>query len=227
MQHAECEGPGILSVTFAASNLSMRTVRGDLGESIPRELNDTAALVVMGGPMSVYEETRYPFLTDEIRLLESAVKTRIPILGICLGSQILARSLGAHVYKGLRKEIGWHSVYLEPGASRDLLFGEAPEQFEGFHWHGDVFDLPEGATQLARSHLTECQAFRYEKAYGILFHMEATKDSVAGMADAFPKELAEADLSKSSLLLQTDTLLAPLQSVGSKAFAQWASSFNR
>jgi GMP synthase (glutamine-hydrolysing) len=210
LQHAGCEGLGILAAILAASHFNTKTVRGDLGESIPRELNDTAALVMMGGPMSVYEETRYPFLTGEIRLVESAVKAQVPVLGICLGSQILARALGAGVPAGLRKEIGWHSVNLEPAASGDLLLGEGPGRLEGFHWHGDVFDLPEGATRLAHSDLTECQVFRYQNAYGVLFHMEVTKDSVAGMADAFPEELAEAGLSKSSLLLQTDALLTPL-----------------
>jgi len=221
-QHAECEGPGILAGALVASNLNIRTVRGDLGESIPRELNDTAALVVMGGPMSVYEERRYPFLVEEIRLVESAVKAQIPVLGICLGSQVLATALGASVRKGPRQEIGWHPVYLETEACGDLLFRDAPRQFQGFHWHGDVFDLPEGATCLAHSDLTECQAFRRRNAYGILFHMEATKDSIGGMADAFPEELAQAGISKSSLVLQADMLLPPLQSIGSKAFIQWA-----
>jgi GMP synthase (glutamine-hydrolysing) len=224
LQHADCEGPGILAGILASSNWNIRTVRGDLGESIPREVGDSAALIVMGGPMSVYEEARYPFLVDEIRLIESAVRAHIPVLGICLGSQILARSLGSNVRGGLRKEIGWYPVYLEPAASGDFLFGEAPVQFDGFHWHGDVFDLPNGASGLARSDLTECQAFRYQNAYGVLFHMEVTRESIAGMADAFPEELAQAGISKSSLVLQTNTRLTPLQSVGSKAFTRWAAA---
>jgi GMP synthase (glutamine-hydrolysing) len=224
LQHADCEGPGILAGILAAANLNIRTVRGDLGESIPGELKDTAALVLMGGPMSVYEEARYPFLVDEIRLIESAVRAQVPVLGICLGSQILARALGTAVRGGLRKEIGWYPVYLEPAASGDLMFGEAPGHLDGFHWHGDVFDLPKGAARIARSDLTECQAFRYQNAYGILFHMEVTKNSIAGMADAFPEELAQGGISKSSLASQTNTLLAPLQSVGSKAFRRWVAA---
>lgn len=227
LQHVGCEGPGILAGSLAAFDFNIRTVRGDLGESIPRALNDTAALVVMGGPMSVYEQTRYPFLVDEIRLVESAVRAQIPILGVCLGSQILATALGAGVRKGSRKEIGWYPVYLDQTAPADLLFGEAPRQFDGFHWHGDVFDLPEGAVRLAYSDWTECQAFRHKSAYGILFHMEVTKDSIAGMADAFPEELAQAGISKSSLVSQADTLLPPLQSIGSKAFTQWATAIER
>jgi GMP synthase (glutamine-hydrolysing) len=226
LQHAGCEGLGILANELAGFDFNIRTVRGDLGESIPLRLDDTAALVVMGGPMSVYEQARYPFLGDEIRLVESAVSDQIPILGICLGSQILATALGAAVRPGLRKEIGWYPVYVEPAASGDLLFGEAPRQFGGFHWHGDVFDPPEGATRLARSDLTDCQAFRYQKAYGILFHMEVTKDSLAGMADAFPEALAQAGISKTSLASQADRHLTPLQSIGSKAFAQWVAAID-
>jgi GMP synthase (glutamine-hydrolysing) len=227
LQHAECEGLGILAGALAASHLNPRTIRGDLGESIPRELDDAAALVVMGGPMGVYEEARYPYLGGEIRLVEAAVKAQVPVLGICLGSQILARALGANVRRGLQKEIGWYPVYLEPAASRDPLFEEAPGEFEGFHWHGDVFDLPEGATRLAHSHLTQCQVFRYQNAYGVLFHMEVTKESITGMADAFPEELAEAGISKGSLVTQADALLTPLQSIGAKAFTQWTRAIDR
>jgi GMP synthase (glutamine-hydrolysing) len=221
LQHAECEGPGTLADALAAAKLPVHVVRGDLGEPIPRDLDSTAALIVMGGPMGVYEHTRYPFLLDEIRLVEAAIKARLPVIGICLGSQLLGTALGANVRQGSRKEIGWYPVQLEPAASADTLFTDVPNRFEGFHWHGDIFDLPDGATRLAHSNLTECQAFRYGSAHGILFHMEVTQASIAGMVQAFPEELAQAGGSSESLASGTNRHLERLQSIGATVFRRW------
>ncbi len=224
LQHAGSEGSGTLADALAAPQLPVRVVRGDLGEPIPGDLSATAALVVMGGPMGVYEHTRYPFLLDELRLVEAAVKAHLPVIGICLGSQLLAAALGARVHPGSRKEIGWYPVHLEPAASADTLFADAPHQFEGFHWHGDIFHLPEGATRLAHSDLTECQAFRYGSAHGLLFHMEVTQASIAGMAQAFPEELAQAGGSPESLAAGTKRHLDRLQSIGAAVFRRWAAT---
>jgi GMP synthase (glutamine-hydrolysing) len=221
LQHAECEGPGSLSDPLAAVALPVSIVRGDLGEAIPADLNNVSALIVMGGPMSTYEQDKYPFLLDEIRLLQAAVNAHLPVIGICLGSQLLAAALGANVRPGPQKEIGWFPVYLEPGASADPLFADAPNRFEGFHWHGDIFDLPHGATRLAHSDLTECQAFRYENAYGILFHMEVTQASIAGMLAAFSSELAQTGVPAEDLASGTNRHLASLQSIGSLVFRRW------
>ena len=221
LQHAECEGPGILSDALAAAKLPVRVIRGDLGEPIPADLSDILALIVMGGPMSTYEHARYPFLLDEIRLLEAAVTAHLPVIGICLGSQLLAAALGAHVRPGPQKEIGWYPIHLEPAASADPLFTDAPNRFEAFHWHGDIFDLPHGATRLAHSDVTECQAFHYESACGILFHMEVTQASITGMAEVFSSELAQAGVSTESLASGTDRYLANLQSIGTMVFRRW------
>ncbi len=224
LQHAECESPGNLSDSLAAAKLPVRVVRGDLGEPIPADLSDVAALIVMGGPMSTYEHAKYPFLLDEIRLIKAAVRANLPVIGICLGSQLLASALGANVRPGPQKEIGWYPVHLEPAASADPLFTDVPNRFEGFHWHRDIFDLPHGATRLAHSDLTECQAFRYGNAYGILFHMEVTQASIAGMVAAFHGELAQARVSTESLASGTDRYLASLQSIGVMVFRRWVNT---
>lgn len=130
-------------------------------------------LVVMGGPMSVHDQTKYPFLKKEIQLIQSAVKSKKPVLGICLGSQLLAAALGAKVYKNHTKEIGWYPLMREPAADGDSLCEAFGQTETVFQWHGDTFDLPEGAVQLFSAPLCQQQAFRYgSNAYGFQFHVE-------------------------------------------------------
>ena len=126
-------------------------------------------MIVMGGPMGVYEHSKYPFLLDELRLIEAALKTQLPVIGICLGSQFLAATLGVNVRPGSRQEIGWYPVHLELAAPADTLFTDAPTRFEGFHWHGDIFDLPDGAIRLARTPKSCCQP---EPWHGISGHQQ-------------------------------------------------------
>jgi GMP synthase (glutamine-hydrolysing) len=222
LQHAESESLGTIADALRARGLSVRTVRGDLGNSIPQSLGAAVGLIVMGGPMGVYDHARYPFLSDEIRLIQAAVQAGKPVLGVCLGSQLLAAALGAQVRKGPRKEIGWYPVHLD--APNDPLLENVPLQFDAFHWHGDVFDLPSGAVKLAHSNLTACQGFRYANAYGILFHMEVTEASIAGMSAAFPEELAEAEVNLDRLTRDTERYLPQLRSIGALTFGRWVAS---
>jgi GMP synthase (glutamine-hydrolysing) len=212
LQHAPCETLGAIENAIAASRTNVHCVRTCAGDHVPTSMGSAGGLIVMGGPMGVYEEARFPFLRPELRLIEQALAGNLPILGTCLGSQLLAAALGASVRKGLRKEIGWHRVDLEPEAGADSLFREAPIGFDAFHWHGDVFDLPANAVRLARSALTECQAFRYgEHAYGILFHMEVTPDTIAGMIEAFTDELQDEGIDAAELASKTAAGIAGLQ----------------
>jgi GMP synthase (glutamine-hydrolysing) len=191
LQHVAPEGPGRIASALEARGFSIAVTRADLGEAVPHHLDGAAALVIMGGPMGVYEAEQYPHLRDEQRLIESALRTGAPILGVCLGSQLLAATLGARVYPGAQKEIGWFPVGLRKTAITDPLFASVAGSFWALHWHGDVFDLPTGAVSLARSDLTEHQAYRFERnAYGVLFHLEASIDHVQAMAAAFADDLA-------------------------------------
>jgi len=191
LQHVLPEGPGRIAAALEARGFEIAVTRIDLGEPVPRNLDGTVALVVMGGPMGVYESDRYPHLLDEQKLIESALRAGAPVLGICLGSQLLAATLGARVYPGAQKEIGWFPVRLRKAAITDPLFASVAGSFWALHWHGDVFDLPADSVSLARSDLTEHQAYRFEKnAYGILFHLEASIDHVQAMATAFAEDLA-------------------------------------
>jgi GMP synthase (glutamine-hydrolysing) len=132
-------------------------------------------LIILGGPIGAYEEHHYPFLTDELRLLERRLTADLPTLGICLGGQLMARALGARVYPGHCKEIGWSTLLLTAAGKRSPLRHLSDDQAAVLHWHGDTFALPEGATHLASTPLYENQAFSWGKrGLAVQFHSEVT-----------------------------------------------------
>ena len=137
-----------------------------------------AGLIVMGGPMNVDDTVRFPFLATEVTWLARAAATDLPTLGICLGAQLLAKALGAKVYKNRVQEIGWYDLELLPAAGEDVLSEGSRASETAFQWHGDTFDLPPGAVQLARTATCERQAFRHGRAYGLQFHLEMTDEMV-------------------------------------------------
>jgi GMP synthase (glutamine-hydrolysing) len=207
-----------------AKGASFEYIETHRGESVPGPIADKSGLIVMGGPMGVYEYATYPFLRDEMRLIESALKLERPVLGVCLGSQLLASVLGAEVKKGESKELGWHAVTLSDAAAQDALFTGVKTEFWPFHWHGDVFSLPQHAVGLASSRQTPQQAFRYGKsAYGILFHLEVTQGQISQMLSDFAEELREAGGSRSEIADQTPRHLPPLQEIANGVFGRWAS----
>jgi GMP synthase (glutamine-hydrolysing) len=145
------------------------------------------------------------------------------VLGVCLGSQLLAAALGAQVAPGPAKEIGWFTITPKPEAAADPLFGPLPAGFVALHWHGDVFELPGGVTSLASSAKTEHLAFRYgDRAYGILFHLEATPAHVQAMVGASGDELAGGGLSAEELIAETERGAGPAAEVGVPLFQRWA-----
>jgi GMP synthase (glutamine-hydrolysing) len=223
LQHTACETLGTIADALEAEALAWQYVRVFEGKPVPGEIGDAGGLIVMGGPMGVYEQERYPHFKDELRLIESVLKAGKPVLGVCLGSQLLAAALGARVTKGPRKEIGWYPVRLSEAASEDRLWSGTPREFMALHWHGDVFDLPAGAINLASSELTAHQAFRYGKsAYGLLFHLEMAEDMIGEMAAEFADELREAGGEAARLEAQSAVNCGKLQAIGETIFSRWA-----
>jgi GMP synthase (glutamine-hydrolysing) len=222
LQHHGCEGLGIIADALQRGRIAPRFIRSFQNEPVPKEMGDAAGLIIMGGPQSTYEQKKFPYLRHEIRLIEGALKQAKPVLGVCLGSQLLAATLGAKVYPGRQKEIGWNRVTPTDFAASDPLFAGVPRSFFGFHWHGDIFNLPHGATLLASSALTANQAFRSGKnAYGLLFHMEITRPQIDSMVETFSDELRAAGLSGSAIKLNANTHLEQLQKIGQGVFSQW------
>jgi len=223
IQHVACETLGLLAEVLAEEDITVNYIRPFRRERIPRGLGKQAGLIVMGGPMGVNEQDRYLFLRQEVRLIEQSVREGKAVLGVCLGSQLLAAALGAKVVKGPQKEIGWFPVTLTRAAAVDRLWTGLGPQFVGYHWHGDVFDLPRGAVALAASDLTACQAFRFgHAAYGMLFHLEVNKPIVSGMIRTFRAELRETGIDGRELLRAAGRHLDPLHQIGRTVFQRWA-----
>jgi len=224
LQHVAAEPLGVIGDALDARGVETQYVRAFAGEPVPGGVKNAAGVVVMGGPMGVYEQRKYPFLSQEVRLIEAALKAERPVLGICLGSQLLASALGAEVTEAEQKEIGWFPLTLSDAASADRLFHEVERSFTAYHWHGDVFDLPGGAVSLASSARTQCQAFGYrEQAYGLLFHLEVTQKIVEDMVEGFAGELDEEGLDGAEIIAQTREHLPQLQRIGASVFERWAS----
>jgi GMP synthase (glutamine-hydrolysing) len=220
VQHEPFEGPGTLA--SALSSCELRLVAPYAGERVP-ETPQADGLVVLGGGMGVYEAERYPYLRDEMRLLRAAVESRLPVLGICLGSQLLAAALGGAVGKAPRKEIGWHGVGLLEGAATDELFAGAPRRFTAFHWHGDAFTLPDGAVPLAASTMTPLQAFRAgARAWGIQFHLETDAEVLGAMLESGESDLRDAGADAAEIRARAARELPALRDLALSVFGRWA-----
>ncbi len=190
LQHVAVEGPGTLASYLDARGWTLETAALYEGAHLPEDAQGYQAVIVMGGPMGVYDEAEYPFLPDEHQFLRRVLAQGVPVLGICLGSQLLAKALGARVYRNPQKEIGWYTVDLTPAAAADPLFAGLTSPVPVFQWHGDAFDLPVGATPLAASPLCPLQAFRYgDRVYGLLFHLELTPTVIQSWLEVFHNEL--------------------------------------
>ncbi len=179
LQNASHEGPGTIEDYLKENKIAYAIV--DLakkGNKIP-DLSDYNALIVMGGPMNVYEINEFPYLIEEEKIIKTAIEKNYLVLGICLGAQMMAKALGAKVTKGKTKEIGWYDINLTDDGLKDKALGPLGKDIKVFQWHGDTFDIPSDAVRLAGSELFSNQAFRYgERAYALQFHLEVTEDII-------------------------------------------------
>lgn len=223
LQHIEVETLGTISDALDNEGVNYECVRPFNGEKVPENMDNADGLIIMGGPMGVYEQDLYPYLSDEMHLIEQALKDHKPVLGTCLGSQLLAAVLGAPVIKGVKKEIGWHEIRLTQDAETDFLWSGIEQHFTGYHWHGDIFELPLGAASLASSEITQHQAFRYnDNAYGFLFHMEVTGQMIEQMVAAFQAELIDAGVDGAEIIEHMNEHLPNLYSIGQTVYRRWA-----
>jgi GMP synthase-like glutamine amidotransferase len=220
--HSESDQPGAITRELSARGVKLREVRSYAGDAVPEGLGTASALVVMGGPMGADDDEAYPFLTAEKRLLASATTAGAHVLGVCLGSQMLACAVGGGVVRGGTRpqEIGWYDV---ERTRADALFEHLPRTFTPFHWHGDAIVAPASALVLARSRATKVQAFRAgERAYGVQFHLESSAEMIEGMLREFAGELASEGKEPAALAQATKAHIGEQERLAALFFGAWA-----
>jgi GMP synthase-like glutamine amidotransferase len=213
VQHVQFEGPGLIAEVAARRDVDLQPCHPYRGDSLPA-IDELDGLVVMGGPMGVFDTAEHPFLARETDLIAAMVHAGRPVLGVCLGAQLMAHALGAAVYRGGQAEIGFGTVSLTEAGREDPVLGDlghedpvlgSPglEAVPVVHWHQDTFDLPDGALCLARSALYPHQAFRVgQRAYGLQFHVEVNRQ----LADAWREHLPAGVTLPDSSLAQTEAI---------------------
>jgi len=178
-QHVAHEILGTLNPLLKSAGFRIRYVNFGRHPDAEPSLEGYNGLVVLGGPMSVHHVERHPHLAAEMRLIEQALQKDLPVLGICLGAQLIAKTLGARVYENDEKEIGWYDVSPTEMARSDPVAAHFREREKLFQWHGDTFDIPKGAVHLASSPLCASQAFRYgTNVYALQFHLEVDEPMI-------------------------------------------------
>jgi GMP synthase-like glutamine amidotransferase len=230
LQHIACEPPAAFEDELLAQGLDLHRVELDEGESAP-DWREFGGLIVMGGPMGAYDDDSHPWLTAERDMIHAAAESGHPVWGVCLGAQLLAAALGARVYPGERAEVGMLAVELTDAASADPVFGHAPRSFPTLQWHGDTFDLPEGATLLASSPAYRSQAFAYKRSYGLQFHLEVTPGLAAewGRVPAYAASLAQTlgERSLPGFLADVEANAGVTVPLARRLFARWLESVVR
>ena len=191
LQHVLFEDLAIIKVWAERRDYSISRTLLFNNEPLPDE-NHFDWLIVMGGPMNIYKDDKYPWLIEEKKFIEKAIANQKIVLGICLGAQLIADVLGSTVYKNEYKEIGWFSVSLTQESRKSTLFNALPDEFTAFHWHGDTFNLPDGVIRIAENEGCTNQAFEYnDRVIGLQFHLESSIESINMLIQNCGDEIVE------------------------------------
>lgn len=198
LQHVPFEGPGFIEEWATFREMQLSSTRLYAGEHLPA-IDSFDWLVVMGGPMGIYDEGEHNWLADEKAFLRASIDAGKTVVGICLGAQLIADVLGARVYPGEHKEIGWFPVRRNSDAPAWV-----PEEFMAFHWHGDTFDLPQGAVPLGSSDACENQGFIYQdRVIALQFHLESTHQSIEDLIEHCADELGDGPYIQSAMQIRS------------------------
>lgn len=180
-----------------------------------QKLSEYDFVFILGGPMSVNDN--YDYLIEEKKLIQNAIEHGVPVLGICLGSQLIASACGGSVYKGLEKQIGWGNVDITDSGFKSIFRGIPEKKMVAFHWHGDTFSLPSETEILATSNLY-IQAFRYKCAVGIQFHLEVDKEMIKNWSKCYQLELDADNISTETLLNDKDKKFSEIKSLSKRVY---------
>lgn len=230
IQHVAIEPLGTLNPLLRAAGLKIRYANFGRDPHLKPTIDGYDGLIILGGPMNVDETKKHPHLLEEIKLIEVALKKEVSVLGICLGAQLLAKTLGAEVKKNHTKEIGWYTINPTAESKTDPLLKHFSTEQKIFQWHGDTFDIPHGATYLAKSELCQNQAFRYgDKSYGLQFHLEVDQKFIERLLKdpSYQNELIELKGQTGSEIIRQDNTLHLQQAteLGTKVFSAFIDLF--
>lgn len=221
-RHSSTEGPGYFAIFLDSRRIPWKAVKVDAGEAVPADPGAYSGLAFMGGPMSVNDNL--PWIPKVLALINAAVDADIPVLGHCLGGQLMSKALGGKVTRNPVKEIGWGPVAVEDNAQAREWFG-ATREFSGFHWHGETFTLPPGATKLAASPYCANQAFVLRQHLGMQCHVEMTPELIRAWCADWEKELvtrASASVqTPEQMYEQLDERVRSLNSVADRLYGRW------
>lgn len=221
-RHAPTEGPGHFATYLGLNGLPWRLIAIDAGEAVPASPSMFSGLAFMGGPMSVNDEL--PWIPRVLDLIRQAVESDIPVLGHCLGAQLMARTLGGEVGPNPVKEIGWGAVRTVASPVTQDWFGEVVD-FQAFHWHGETFSIPPGAIRILESEHCANQAFALGNHLGLQCHVEMTEEMIRTWCEAGAEEIAQAASpavqSRERIYAETPHLLAPMQAVAERLYGRW------
>ena len=224
-RHVDCEGPGYLWDFLQSKNIAIELNSIDAGEKVKDSLEDVDALVFMGGSMSVNDDL--PWIHQELSIIRSAAARGMPILGHCLGGQLIAKALGADVGKNPVKEIGWFEVWSPPEENRaSVLLQGLPKRFNAFHWHGETFSLPDGAQWVLTNDNCRNQAFVLDNMLALQCHVEMTEELVKIWVSRFAEELQKehAVQGRDDILQCLSQRVSDLNSIAKVMYENWISS---
>jgi len=222
-RHAPTEGPGYFATFLSQHGIKWMLVKIDQGQPLPQQAGDYSGLAFMGGPMSVNDDL--PWIPQALGLIQQAVKQEIPVLGHCLGGQLMAKALGGEVRKHPVKEIGWSEVKVEDSPAAKEWLGNSLKSFLSFHWHGETFTLPRGAERILSGQWCENQAFALGGHLGLQCHVEMTPELVKNWCKTGAREIA-ANLGPSvqtALEMQADleNRVSRLQRIADRLYSRW------
>ncbi|OIR04604.1 glutamine amidotransferase [mine drainage metagenome] len=222
-RHALTEGPGYLATFLDEQKVPWQLIKIDEGEALPDSIEGYSGVALMGGPMSVNDDL--PWITPLLGLIREAYALDVPLLGHCLGGQLISKALGGNVTKNPIKEIGWGELAVSSNDAAKRWFGEL-EVFNGFHWHGETFSLPENAVHLLASHFCQNQAYAIGKHLAFQCHIEMTEEMVQNWCKAGIDELLES--ASSPAVQQADVMQQDLplhcfflNKVAKQVYTQW------
>ena len=218
IRHVAFEDAGTLEPVLNERGIGLRYLEAGVDDLNPAK--DAHLLVVLGGPIGIYEVDRYPFLKQELAMIESAVKKGVPVIGICLGCQAIAAVLAARVYPGKKKELGWEEMTLTKEGKASPL--GAIDGVRVLNWHGDTFDLPVGATRLASSAVTPNQAFTYgPKVLALQFHVELPQRDMERWLIGHTLELATSKVDLGKMRADTARFAPAANQASTRLFNDW------